>query len=699
LFKKIGLNKFTFLLIILCTLSFWGWAQNPNPRGGGRDGGGGGGGLNGLQNRFGSYNAGSGNNKDSLKKRDRNADSITISYRFMNDTKRYFLDSSIIDYIRFPVQPQHIVLGNTGAASKPILYTPFFKAGFDQGRHGYDAYKWNVNNVKFYRTTRPYTELGYVLGSKSEQTIHLTHTQNVKPDWNIAVDYRLISAPGYFRSQKNNHNNVAIGSYYQGKRKRYANWFIILNNSLKANDNGGIKKDSQLVDANRADRALVETRLNNNIFSARNPFDSKLESGHWNKERLYLLKQSYDIGKNDSIVVNDSTTNYLFYPKLRLEHTFTYSKEYYSYLGLQQDSDYYVGNYGADTLYNKSLESFTLKDEWKRIGNDFSIYQFPDTKNTQQFIKAGISFELWKGRFTEGNYRSGAKDFSNLFIHGEYRNLTRNKKWDIDAMGIFYLSGYNAGDYEAHASLARNLNAKLGNLRLQFQNVNRTPSFIYYEQSSFNLGVVPNLKKENHTQLTAQFYNEKKQQNISVQLLLATNAITWRGYKTYQQEAAFNMLKVKFERAFKVYRKIVWRTEAQFQQVLIGNPSINFPALYTRNKIAYEGNFGKKNLRIATGIEIRYLSPYKLDAWSPLTGQFIYQDSVSSKKNLPDINLYMNFNITSFNAFIRIENINTASIKSGAGAGLKFINNNYAAQFYPNPGLVIHFGIYWRFVN
>jgi hypothetical protein len=669
------------------------------------EGGGGGipGRLGGLANR------GSGGGKtDSLKKRSKSDDSIAVSYRFINDFKRYNLDSTIHDFSRFPTQPNYITLGNNGSASKPILYTPITKAGFDEGRHHVDAYKWTINTVKFYKANKPHTELDYVIGSKAEQTIQFTHTQNRTPDWNFAFDYRLISAPGYIRSQKNNISNLVVNSHYQSKRKRYNNWLIILQNSIKNNDFGGVKNDSQLVDPNRDDRSLIETRLNNDIRSARNPFNSKLESGNWERERTYYLKHSYDLGKKDSIAINDSTTNYLFYPKLRFEHTIHYTTQFSNYLGQilystpsgqLSDSSYYLKNYGSDTLFTKNGSTFELKDEWQQFYNDFSIYQFPDTKNTQQYIKAGISYESWKGKFTEGIFRASNRNFSNLMVHGEYKNRTRNRKWDLSASGLLYLSGYNSGDYEANAILVRDLSARLGNIKLQFQNINRTPSFVFYNQSSFNINTLSSIKKENHTILTASLFNDKKQQNITAQFITSANLTTWQNFTIYRQEDVFNMLRISFERKFKLYRKLVLRTEAHFQQAIIGKPQFNYATLYTRNRIGYEGNLGKKNLRLATGVEVRYILPYKLDAWSPLTGQFVYQDSISSKTNLPDINLYLNLNISRFAAFVRIENLNTAKFRTGTNAGLKFVNNNYAAQLYPNPGMVFRLGIYWRFIN
>jgi hypothetical protein len=160
------------------------------------------------------------------------------------------------------------------------------------------------------------------------------------------------------------------------------------------------------------------------------------------------------------------------------------------------------------------------------------------------------------------------------------------------------------------------------------------------------------------------------------------------------------MLQVRFERKIILYKKWMWHAEIQAQQVLAGNPNINYAPVYTRNRFAYEGNFGKKNLRIATGLELRYLLPYKLDAWSPLNSQFVYNDSTNSSSNLPDIHLYAHFNITRFSAFIRAENLNTTRFITGnINPGVQFIGNNFAAVRFPNPGLVVRMGFYWRFIN
>ena len=73
-------------------------------------------------------------------------------------------------------------------------------SGWDAGFHAFDAYRWKPEAVRFFNTTRPYTELAYLLGGRTEQIIELTHTQNIKPNWNGLFQYRLINSPGYFES-------------------------------------------------------------------------------------------------------------------------------------------------------------------------------------------------------------------------------------------------------------------------------------------------------------------------------------------------------------------------------------------------------------------------------------------------------------------------------------------------------------------
>ena len=186
---------------------------------------------------------------DSLQRRDRFADSITIRYRYLDSTRNYLLDSSISDFTRrYPIPATHIFLGNTGTATRSIIFSPRLQSGWDAGFHALDVYKWKLENDRLFNTTRPYSELNYLLGSRSEQMIEVLHTQNIMPGWNFLFQYRLINAPGFFKNQKTNHNNYLITSWYQSPNKRYNNYFIFVGNKLQASENGGIQDTANFVD-------------------------------------------------------------------------------------------------------------------------------------------------------------------------------------------------------------------------------------------------------------------------------------------------------------------------------------------------------------------------------------------------------------------------------------------------------------------
>jgi hypothetical protein len=146
------------------------------------------------------------------------------------------------------------------------------------------------------------------------------------------------------------------------------------------------------------------------------------------------------------------------------------------------------------------------------------------------------------------------------------------------------------------------------------------------------------------------------------------------------------------QKTFKLSRYLNLYSDVYLQQKT-GAVELNLPFFFTRNRIAFEGHFFR-NLNLSTGLEARYYSPYKADNYSPVLGQFFFQDSTTIS-NRPDIAAFFHLRIRSFKAYVRAENLNTISTRDGFG----FNNNNLAAPGYPTPGLVMRLGIYWSFVN
>ncbi len=665
--------SFFFAFFILSLSS---WAQN----------------IGQLKNRLNGVNSNGSGKGDSLVHRDPNADSITISYRYFDSTRFRKIDSSINDwYTRFPVPASYDYMGNFGAAAHSLLFTPNMKPGFDAGFHSFDIYKYTLTGTRFYTTTRPYTELAYMIGSSAEQMANLMHTQNRKNNLNFTFEYRFIASPGAFKNQNTSHNNFRISTYYQSKNKRYGLYFIYINNKLNASENGGVQNADELKDFSLSGPTEAATRLGNNVSSSYggNIFNSKVTIGTYYRESLVYLRHYFDFGQKDSIIVNDSTVTHLFYPRLRLQHSISYGSNIYEY----HDNDINIDStsyrnffkfYGSD---NK--DSFHFRDNWKNITNEFSIITFPDKKNVAQFLRLSADLQILNGTFND----SLSRNYTNVYASAEYRNRTKNGKWDLEATGQLYLTGGFTGDYTAYVSLQRELSKKLGTLQVGFQNTNKSPAQLFQGYTSFPVVNNGSYNNTNLSRLFANVYLPAISTRLYGNYYAVTNYLYFSDYYTPQQSSLFNYVNAGLEKKVVLSRHINWYVEAAFQQAL-GNSPVHLPLVYTRNRLAFEGNFFK-NLFLSMGLEIRYFTPYKADGYNPLTGQFYYQND-STISNRPDINAYLNFRIKSFKAFVRLENLNTID-KYGTNIG--FINHNFSAPYYPQNTLWLRLGIWWNFVN
>ncbi len=624
---------------------------------------------------------------DSLQRRDRNLDSITIFYKYFDSSRLRTVDSSINDFTtRFPLPYYYHTLGNYSTASQSFFFNPLMKPGFDAGFHQYDVYAFTLEGTKLYQTTRPYTELAYVLGSKAEQLVNVVHTQNRKSNFNFSMEYRFNNAPGNLKNQNASQNNFRFTSHYQTLNKKYEGFLIYISNKSASSENGGLVDVKKLDSLALNDPYELETRLGRAGAAGRNPFNTGVNTGNIYKNSTLVYRHHFDIGTKDSLVT-DSITYKLFFPRLRIEHTFKLISGSYNYLDNFVDATRYKDYFNYTTANSVAI---SFKDKWNEVYNEFSLISFPDKNNLAQFLKAGVVLQNIKGTF---NDTVPGPTIYNLSLLGEYRNRTRNQVWDIEASGQLYLTGFNNGDYSAYVSMKRMLGRKLGFLNIGFQNVNRSPSFIFEKASSFPVNNRSAYGKENIIRFFAQYDNPRNGWKLGGEYFAVSNYLYFDSFFSAKQEATlFNVLHLNAEKKFKLSRYWNWYTEIHVQQTT-GQPPVNIPFLLTRNRIAFEGNFAT-NLFLSTGIEIRYNTGYKADNYSPVLGQYFVQNT-NTITNRPDIHAFVHFRIKSFKGFFRVENLNTLNVTNG----FSFNKLNFMTNQNPGTGLWLRFGLWWNFVN
>jgi hypothetical protein len=190
------------------------------------------------------------------------------------------------------------------------------KPGWDGGWHAYDPYVFTVENSRFYNTTKPYSELGYLLGSHSEQMINLVHTQNITRNWNAFLQYRLISSPGTFGNQNTTHNNYRFTSWYQSNNKRYQAFLLMLGSKLISAESAGIQNNADLDSGAFSNRYIIPTNIgSSDVYNTvNNPFagGSAVSTGTFYTTGTFYAAPHIIIGIKDSIVT-DSLVIPLFY--------------------------------------------------------------------------------------------------------------------------------------------------------------------------------------------------------------------------------------------------------------------------------------------------------------------------------------------------------------------------------------------------
>jgi hypothetical protein len=623
---------------------------------------------------------------DSLQRRDKNADSITIYYKYYNDNTIQKLDSSINDfYAHYPIPYTSYNLGNLGTATKSYLFNANKQIGWDDGFHAYDGYNYTLEGTPFYQTTRPYTEFGYLLGGKGEQMVEVKHTQNKQQQLNFSFEYRFSNSPGNVKNQNANMNNMRITAHFQSKRKRYESYFTMLFNTTASSENGGLKNAALLDSLSLNDPFELDTRLGVSGASFRNPFNTSIATGTTYNKNTYAWKQTYDFGQKDSIV-KDTIVTHLFYPRLRLQNEIKLQSSQFGFQDANPNAANYLQYFGV-----KYDSTATLKfvDNWKIFSNEFSLISFPEKMNSNQFLQVGAGYTQMTANF------NGAEAWSNYDIYGLgiYKNKTRNQLWDLLATGKLYLNGYHSGDFSAQASLSRVLTKAGTFVQLSFQNLNRTPSVNTLGITQFPINALKSITKENATLLDGIIGNKAAGWNASVSYQLIQNFQYYsNGFQPMVYGSVLNYIRGQVENKMGLSKHWYWYNQVTMQ-VVDPNAPLHVPFIVTRQRLAFEGNF-YKNLNLSTGLEVIYHTNYQADAYMPFTGQFYLQNSFTTQ-NRPTTNAYLNFMIKRFKGYIRLENLNTL-LPTSKALGTSY---NFTAQNYPSLGMWFRVGIWWNFIN
>ena len=209
----------------------------------------------------------------------------------VNEYRHADMDTTFNDwYTEYPFYKEDIdavYLGTVGSAVQNVNF--FKRREFDifKAYAPYITYSHTPENMPFFNTKAPYTELAYwgtifAFKDKEETNVRFMHTQNITPAWNLAVLFQGWKAAGILQKEATANNSLEVTTNYLGKRYVMNAGFI--HHNIDREENGGIQ-DSYMVRDTTVDAKTIAVNLQNarnklsrNTFFINHSYDILLES-------------------------------------------------------------------------------------------------------------------------------------------------------------------------------------------------------------------------------------------------------------------------------------------------------------------------------------------------------------------------------------------------------------------------------------
>jgi len=629
-----------------------------------------------------------------------------LSYERLNSTKSYIPDTSLHTFQRRPfVGTWARDLGNPGSPVYDLAFTPENRVGPSSGYHVYDAYRFILDSLNFYTTNRPYSVFDYQLGSKLEQTAGILHTQNIRPNWNFMVQYRKVSAPGFYKTNRNNHDNAALTTNYKSLDKHYTLYAAFVYNKEQHDENGGIVNDSELSDLSYIDRQTVDVAYQNSQYSLTRSTVSSVQ-----RDFGLLLQHGYTWGRYDT-TYNADSTGYTFKltPRFSITHKMELSSEKHTYKDLSPDSVRYVtlfdGNFtnsGAG-YYVAGADSVVSQQKWFFIDNKLLLNSFIGKEGKQLKFSAGLGNRFDGFATTPANPNTTIRNnvLSNYACGVIAHEATNENAWQYGAKALFYLTGDYAGNFSLNASLGKEFGRAVGFAAGFDQQLGSAP-YSYTTYANNYTTLLWSFNKETITDVYATVESRRLRLSAGLKNYVIGDYIyIGQNEQPAQYGVPFNLTQGWLRKVFKL-GNIYLDNELMYQQTAANAP-VNVPALMARHQISFEHDLFKRALKVVTGAEVRYNTSYHPAGYDALLNRFYYQNTTYIS-NTPELSVFLNFRIKHFRAFVMADQVQQIfSPNTILFAGTPVLNFSYQGSsnvpVYAAQNFMIRFGFSWVLIN
>ncbi len=552
-------------------------------------------------------------------------------------------------------------LGVPGSAAQSQWFINMSELYTRTMSRSYDLYTTSLESVKYFNVNKKFTELKYNNGTFKDQAISILHSQNIFKIWNIGFSFSRSSVKDYMANSDTYKGDFLLFTTLRSNNGKYNLFAHAYWKDIENQMNGGLSNDSAYLYGNVDNVAIRSLAW-------------RITDAYQNhRTKRFHLNQFYDFGGSKL----DSVGKVISIPAIRFNYQVTFERSSLAYVDPTTDSTFYDNYFSGISTYDSSNADV--------LTNEFAVILPADQLRKSAFFRnwsMSIAAEHQSTKYEQTEKHS----WDNLALSGKIISKYDSSDFNAIVLAKYVLSGRDNGNYIGEIQI-NTKQYSFGSFGGKFTTNQQSPDYYLLSYKSNNFIWENDLTKTKSTSIQFNYSLSKYKLTISAIRQQIENA-------TYINESAIpaqlgNKLTIdqlKIEKNFR-YKSIYFLNSVSIQKNDNEN-RIHLSPLFSQHALYYERAILKNKLLSSTGLNFTFSSSYFSDDFMPSTALFYLQNEIKTGGYLR-ADLFFRAKIKSAQLFIKLENV-------GDNIGKK---SYFLVPHYPQPGMVLRFGIAWRFFD
>ncbi len=571
------------------------------------------------------------------------------------------------------------------------------------------VYMDRLHRWRYYQTLRPYTLLRYGSSTNKDYQIGIVHTQNIRPRWNLAFEYDLVSREGVYTNSGVGNHVLDFTTNYYSSDARYQLQAGIGRHSVKQQENGGVDNDTTCWSS--TNRAGVPVNMYYAMNHWRN-FDVEVHQTYntvrqfiqvrpvteKKTDTLQLRTTLHDsVTLKDSVVVRDSIVlrdTIVGYDTLRPYTPRVFNSGVLGMdLRFSRQRRHFYDSEATSWFYNLgAIDTSFYYDSTALLKYSGDLYWTNDAYMRHRWqnplvVTVGVRPEADVLRLPGGDRRQmSVSAFASAVISWGTLRLSADAE-EVNG-------GERNGDYRLHALLdaSRGHSHFAATLLSEAQ----APDIMYYHNEgcyNWDIATYSKIKR----QQAALEYRRELPDSVGGWLrsalfrgsatLLGDNVWIDASMRPVQGHASglLTQLQAQFHLQFGWFHL---QLQEQLQHSS-DNAVVRVPLYAGKHSLYADLHVFKRALHLQTGVDLRYHTRYLADGWNPVLGAFYRQEDIEVGGYLV-ADAWVTLQVKRATIYAKVSHLN---------APLESDPAYFSLPHYPLEDLGVYWGVIWKFFN